>query len=205
MIASLNGILLSRTSEQLIVDVQGVGYKVVVSGQTFAKLPSPGQKVFLYVYTSVREDDIALFGFLEEDEKRLFQKLIQVNGIGPKLALTILSGIPPQDLVDALHREDLARLTAISGIGKKTAERMILDLKDKLTDLISAGVSRLPTLTGRKKIFEEAVSALINLGYTRPVAERIFSQITIEENSLLENVIREALRRLSETRHERHT
>lgn len=192
MIASLNGILLSRAPDLTIVEVSGVGYKVSVSQQTYSKLPAPGEKIFLFIHTSVREDDISLFGFLEEEEKKIFQKLISVNGIGPKLALTILSGIPPQDLVEALHREDLSRLTAISGIGKKTAERMILDLKDKLEDMLSCAPS-IPT-TGPRKIFEEAVSALTNLGYTRSIAERALSKMTILKESPLERVILDALK-----------
>lgn len=199
MIGSLRGTLVSQAPDHVIVDVGGVGYKVLVSRQTLSQLPSSvGVSLFLFVHTSVREDDISLFGFAEEQEKRIFQKLITVNGIGPKLALTILSGIGPQELVQALHGEDLIRLTSISGIGKKTAERMILDLKDKLTEFLyrSSG----PPAAGKRKIFEEAVSALVNLGYTRPRAERTLSDVPIPEGVPLESVIRQALRILSEAR-----
>ena len=205
MIGSLNGILNYRAADSLIVDVGGVGYKISVSQRTFAKLPPSGEKVFLFVYTAVREDDIVLFGFIDEGEKKLFQRLISVNGIGPKLALTILSGILPHDLVEALHREDLARLTAIPGIGKKTAERMILDLKDKLTEFLGDGYLKEAAGSvgsGKRKIFEEAVSALINLGYTRGIAERTISQVSPQEGQPLESAIRHALKLLSEARND---
>ena len=204
MIASLNGLLIFRSQEYLIVEVNGVGYKVLVSHQTFSRLPSMGEKVFLFVHTAVREDDISLFGFMEENEKKVFQRLISVNGIGPRLALTILSGIHPHELVAALHREDLVRLTAISGIGKKTAERMILDLKDKLTELLAEGpAADFPDNgpdNGKRKTFEEALSALMNLGYTRSLAERTLSQVSLREEEPLESVIRRALKILSEVR-----
>lgn len=198
MIASLHGILVTKVPDNVIVDIQGVGYRVHVSNQTFSKLPSRGATVLLHVYTAVREDDISLYGFLEEDEKRLFQKLITVNGIGPKLALTILSGIPPHDLVDALYRGDLVRLTAISGIGKKTAERMVLDLKDKLVDFMTESRARSPLENGKRQLFEESISALVNLGYPRMTAERTLSQITLQENPPLESVVRQALKILAE-------
>lgn len=199
MIASLSGILTHRSPDHLIVDVAGVGYKVHISLYSFGRLPAIGEKLFLFVHTSVREDDISLFGFINDEERRIFQKLITVNGIGPKLALTILSGIAPRDLVDALHREDLVRLTAISGIGKKTAERMILDLKDKLRELIlDDAKDRIHTAAGGKiQIFEEATSALVNLGYNRSTAERTLAGVPITEGLALESVIRQALRILS--------
>jgi len=198
VIASLNGILAHRSPEHLIVDVGGVGYKVVVSLHTFSRLPALGERLFLYMHTSVREDDIALFGFLDEREKKIFQKLINVSGIGPKLALTILSGIGPEDLIQAITREDLLRLTTITGVGKKTAERVILDLKDRLAEFLVAGA---PTSTGTgRQILQEALSALTNLGYSRPVAERTLSQVPLKEGVRLETVLREALKSLSETR-----
>lgn len=189
MIASLNGVLTQKSTDGCIVEVGGVGYKVSVSLNSFAKLPASGAKIFLFVHTSVREDDISLFGFVGEEEKRVFQKLIAVNGIGPKLALTILSGIAPHDLVDALYREDIARLTTISGIGKKTAERMVLDLKDKLKGFAPA--------PAKSRVFEEAISALVNLGYNRATAERTLSQVAIGEGIAVEGVIRHALKILS--------
>lgn len=196
MIASLNGILAQKSMESVVVDVGGVGYKVSVSLNTFARLPGAGERVFLFVHTAVREDDIALFGFIEESEKKVFLKLIGVNGIGPKLALTILSGIAPTDLIDALHREDLARLTAISGIGRKTAERMILDLKDKLKELLTEDRLRVPS--GPRGLIEEATSALVNLGYNRAVAEKTLSHVPLTEGAPLEQILRKALRILSD-------
>jgi len=198
VIASLQGHLIFKMPEYLIIDVAGVGYRVSVSLHTLTRLPSVGEKVFLFIYTAVREDDIVLFGFLDEEEKRLFQKLIAVNGIGPKLALTILSGILPQQLVEAIHREDLVRLTAIQGIGKKTAERIIVDLKDKLREFLSEERTTIVPDQGKRRLFDEAVSALVNLGYTRTMAERALSQITLKEGLALESVIRQALRGLSE-------
>jgi Holliday junction DNA helicase RuvA len=182
--------------DSAVVDVGGVGYKVFVSLNTFARLPGAGERVFLHVHTAVREDDIALFGFTEESEKKVFLKLIGVNGIGPRLALTILSGIAPADLVEALHREDLVRLTAISGIGKKTAERMILDLKDKLKELLAEDRPRSPS--GPRGLAEEAASALMNLGYNKTVAEQTLAHIPLTEGAPLEQILRKALKILSE-------
>lgn len=193
MIASLSGVLSWRVGDQVVVDVGGVGYRVFVSQLSSARLPPVGEKVFLFIHTAVREDDINLFGFVTDGEKRLFQKLISINGIGPKLALTILSGILPDDLVAAVRREDLVRLTAIPGIGKKTAERIILDLKDKLHEFFIGG-------NGKRELHEEATSALVNLGYTRSNAEKTLARLTIQEGTRLEVIIREALRVLSHER-----
>ncbi len=195
MIATLSGLLSQRGADFLIVDVNGVGYKVFTSLYSGARLPALGERLFLWIHTAVREDDISLFGFVDEEEKKIFQKLIGVNGIGPKLALTILSGITPLDLVDALHREDLVRLTAISGIGKKTAERMILDLKDKFKDLLASDRIR-PVAASKRTLLEEATSVLVNLGYNRSTAEQTLSQVSLEDGIPLEVVIRKALRSL---------
>jgi Holliday junction DNA helicase RuvA len=197
MIASLNGLLAQKSPDSVIVDVHGVGYKVAVSLNSFARLPSVGDKVLLHIHTAVREDDIALFGFTEDSEKKVFLKLIGVNGIGPKLALTILSGIAPADLIEALHREDLVRLTAIPGVGKKTAERMILDLKDKLKELLTEDRTR-PLPAGPRGLLEEAVSALVNLGYNRNLAEKTLAHVPMTEGAALEQVLRKALRILSD-------
>src|SRR5512135_2044414 len=132
MIAHLRGRLISKHPNQAIVETGGVGYDVTISVPTFSELPSAGQEVALYIHTHVREDAIALFGFLRAEEKQLFEKLISVSGIGPKLAITILSGMPTADMVSAIRGNDVARLTRIPGIGKKTAERMVLELRDKL-------------------------------------------------------------------------
>lgn len=198
MIASLSGTLTEKSASEVTVEVGGVGYRVFVSLQTQSRLPSVGNAIRLLIQTTVREDDISLYGFFEEDEKQLFQKLLSVSGIGPKLALTVLSGLLPHDLVQALRSEDLVRLTAIPGIGRKTAERMIVDLKDKLIGLETKVPSR-PS-DGRKKIYEETLSALMNLGYHRPVAERTLSKLTIQEDTSLQLLVKEALRILSEKR-----
>ncbi len=192
MIASLTGILKEKGSSELIVDVGGVGYRVFVSLQTFHHLPNVGDRVTLMIHTAVRENDLSLYGFLESEEKTLFQKLISVSGIGPRLAMTVLSGIASQDLIQALRAEDLVRLTAISGIGKKTAERMIVELKDKLMELTATPIKR--------PLHEDLLSALLNLGYNRPIAERTLSQMKIGENISLEHLVREALKILAENR-----
>lgn len=206
MIASLKGTIVFKSPTYTIVEVRGVGYKVFLSSRTLEKLPTIGQEVFLFIHTAVREDDISLYGFVEENEKTLFEKLITVNGIGNKLALTILSGIPPEELLTAIRREDLVRLTSVPGIGKKTAERMIVDLKDKLMDLLVANAStdpkggpvgRDPMGRGPMGLFEEALSALMNLGYQRNLAEKTLSRIPLEEGIALESLVRQALRSMT--------
>lgn len=194
MIASLKGTIVLKTPTHCVVEVRGVGYKVSLSSRTLEKLPTIGQEVFLFIHTAVREDDISLYGFVEENEKTLFEKLITVNGIGNKLALTILSGIPPDELLTAIRREDLVRLTSVPGIGKKTAERMIVDLKDKLMDLLVTSATPKEGPTG---LFEEALSALMNLGYQRNLAEKTLSRIPLEEGIALESLVRQALRSMT--------
>ena len=198
MIASVRGKLTVRTPEAVIVEVQGVGYRVHVSQETFSKLPAVGEAVFLWIHTQVREDDISLFGFLEDFEKKIFQKLIHVNGVGPKLALTILSGISASELITAILREDLVRLTSISGVGKKTAERLFLDLKDKVLEL-SPQANILPLhsipLAG---VSEELLSALTNLGYPRLLAERTLAHMEMNDTVPFEVLLKQALKSLSE-------
>src|SRR3954454_4208949 len=132
MIASLRGALLEKRPNQIIVDVQGVGYDVAIPVSTYSALPDNGKEVTLRIHTHVREDAIALFGFVSGEEKMLFEKLIGVSGIGPKLAITVLSGLAATDLTNAIRSGDVQRLTRIPGIGKKTAERMVLELRDKV-------------------------------------------------------------------------
>lgn len=168
MIAHLRGRLLSKAPNQLIVDCNGVGYDVVISIATFSELPSEGAEVSLHIHTHVREDQLALFGFASTQEKRLFERLLTISGIGPKLAITVLSGISPERLVAAIRGGDHATLTRIPGIGKKTAERVVLELKDKLEDMavpVAAGAPGHHTPVG-----DDALSALVNLGYARPIA-----------------------------------
>ena len=141
MIAHLRGRLLIKHPNQAIVDVGGVGYEITITVPTFSELAEAGQEVALHIHTHVREDQIALFGFLRAEEKRLFEKLMTVSGIGPKLAVTILSGMPVGDLIGAIRGGDVARLTKVPGIGKKTAERMVLELREKLEELRAAAIA----------------------------------------------------------------
>jgi holliday junction DNA helicase RuvA len=172
MIAHLRGRLLSKSPNQAIVECGGVGYDVTISVATFSALVPEGAEVGLYIHTHVREDQLALFGFADRQEKRLFEKLLTISGIGPKLAITVLSGIDSGRLVSAIRAGDHATLTRIPGIGKKTAERVVLELKDKLDDLATA----IPTGGGGVQVHgaagDDALSALVNLGYPRPVAQK---------------------------------
>jgi holliday junction DNA helicase RuvA len=163
MIAHLRGKLAQKDPARVIVDVNGVGYEVFVPLTTFTALPDTGSEVSIDVHTHVREDIIALYGFSTRRERRIFEKLMTISGIGPKLAVTILSGGSVEDLVTAIKRSDLPRLTAIPGVGKKTAERIILELKDKLQDF-TEGPARSP-------VEGDVLSALENLGYLRAHAE----------------------------------
>ncbi len=167
MIAHLRGRLISKHPNQAIVEAAGVGYDVTITVPTFSDLPALGSEVALHIHTHVREDAIALFGFLRADEKQLFEKLITVSGIGPKLAITILSGMATADMVGAIRGNDFARLTRIPGIGKKTAERMCVELRDKLD-----GFGAPQTAAPVSAIEEDVISALTNLGYQRAVAEK---------------------------------
>lgn len=169
MIAHLRGKLLAKHPNQVIVETAGVGYDVTISVPTFSDLPAVGAEVALYVHTHVREDVIALYGFLRAAEKQLFEKLITVSGIGPKLAITILSGMAADEMVGAIRANDLARLTRIPGIGKKTAERMVLELRDKLPP---AGPASVATMSPMNAMEEDVLSALLNLGYQRASAEK---------------------------------
>jgi Holliday junction DNA helicase RuvA len=164
--------LVDKRPNQIIVDVHGVGYDVAIPVSTYSALPDNGKEVNLKVHTHVREDAIALFGFLTSEEKMLFEKLIGVSGIGPKLAITVLSGLAAPDLTSAIRGGDVQRLTRIPGIGKKTAERMVLELRDKV-DLVSGGTVSVSTEKSAPftDIESDVLSALINLGCQRPAAE----------------------------------
>lgn len=170
MIAHLRGRLVSKTPNQTIVECGGVGYDVTISVATFSALPAEGTEASLHIHTHVREDQLALFGFAERDEKQLFEKLLTISGIGPKLAITVLSGISSDRLVGAIRSGDHATLTKIPGIGKKTAERVVLELKDKLDDL--AVTLPAASVTGHTPAGDDALSALVNLGYARPIAQK---------------------------------
>ena len=169
MIAHLRGKLLAKHPNQAIVETGGVGYDVTITVPTFSDLPAVGSEVALHVHTHVREDALALYGFLRPSEKVLFEKLITVSGIGPKLAITILSGMPADQMVGAIRGNDVARLTRIHGIGKKTAERMLLELRDKLPQAVPSAVTAAPPMSATE---EDVLSALLNLGYQRAAAEK---------------------------------
>ncbi len=167
MIAHLRGRLLSKTPQTAVVEAAGVGYEVAISIPTFTALPAEGEEVSLLIHTHVREDALALFGFTSRTEKRLFEKLLGISGIGPKLALTVLSGLPPERLIAAIHGQDHATLTRIPGVGKKTAERIVLELKDKLQELAPTTIVGVVT-----PMSEDVLSALVNLGYPRAAAQK---------------------------------
>jgi Holliday junction DNA helicase RuvA len=167
MIAHLRGRLFSKRPGQAIVEAAGVGYDVTISVPTFTALPAEGAEVSLHIHTQVREDLLALFGFLELQEKRLFERLITVSGVGPKLAVTILSGLNPERTVAAIRAQDHATLTRIPGVGKKLAERLVVELKDKLEDMATA-----PAVASAGPAAEDVLSALVNLGYQRPAAQK---------------------------------
>lgn len=169
MIAQIRGRLLRKDTQQAVVDVAGVGYGLTIPVSTFYRLGEPGMEVTLLTHTHVREDALALFGFLTAAEQTLFERLIAVAGVGPRLAIGILSGIETPDLVGALRSGDVARLTRIPGVGKKTAERLVVELKDKMAGLEGLAPTAEEPAAGPK---EDLVSALLHLGYSRPEAER---------------------------------
>ncbi len=172
MIGHLRGVLLAKHPNQALVECAGVGYDVAISVATFAELPAEGAEARLHIYTRVAEDQLALYGFSQLQEKRLFERLLTISGIGPKLAITVLSGVAADRLVAAIRGGDHPMLVKIPGIGKKTAERVVLELKDKLDDLTERpeeGPARAGALGA---VAEDALSALVNLGYARPVAQK---------------------------------
>jgi Holliday junction DNA helicase RuvA len=173
MIAFLRGRIVSKQPNRVIVDIQGVGYDVHVPLSTFYEIGDEGADVALKVYTHVREDALQLYGFLTDLERTLFERLIGISGIGPKLAIAVLSGMEPRELMAAVQRGDIARLTGIPGVGKKTAERIVLELKDRLAQMavpVAAGAADADA--GPDRIRDDLLSALQNLGYHRPQAEK---------------------------------
>ena len=197
MIAYLKGQLIYKSPEHTVVDVKGVGYKVFTPLSTYYSLPKPGESVSLRIHTRVREDELKLFGFLTEEEQTIFEKLITINKVGPKLALGILSGMSPADLLKAITNNDAARLSAIPGVGKKTAERLALEMKDKLSDL-ALEMEHQPSSSSPEGFYEDALSALVNLGYKKPQAEKALKSAynTNGQDSLLEDLIKESLNNL---------
>jgi Holliday junction DNA helicase RuvA len=206
MISCLKGELFHKSPEKVTILVNGVGYEVFLSSTSLEKLPQLGEDVFLHTFTYVREDTLTLFGFADTDEKKMFLLLINVSGVGPKLALSILSGIRPVDLARAIATKDVMRLTGLSGVGKKTAERLCLDLKDKV-GIIAGGDEDLPDFAAGSQVEgskeKDVISALVNLGYPQSRAYIALSEVKrrIAPESLaemrVEELIRETLRSLA--------
>ncbi|MBW2038144.1 MAG: Holliday junction branch migration protein RuvA [Deltaproteobacteria bacterium] len=196
MISQIRGQLVYKSPEEIIIDVNGVGYGVKVPLSTFYELPGIGGDVLLQVHTYVREDTLHLYGFLTPKEKELFCLLIGVSGVGPRLAINVLSGISAQDLERALKDEDLPSLTRIPGVGRKTAERMLVELKDKVVASATAVVSGIQGKEGG--MVKDALSALVNLGYTRGIAEEALRDVLREKGDdlSLEDLLKESLRLL---------
>src|ERR1700744_1932153 len=180
MIAHLRGRLFSKQPGQAIVEAGGVGYDVTISIPTSTSLPAEGAEVSLHIHTQVREDVLALYGFLELKEKRLFERLITVSGVGPKLAVTILSGLNPESTVAAIRAQDHATLTRIPGVGKKLAERLVVELKDKLEDMAVAPA----VVVSAGPAAEDVLSALTNLGYQRPAAQKAIETAVEKDKAL---------------------
>ncbi|MFA5354780.1 MAG: Holliday junction branch migration protein RuvA [Thermodesulfovibrionales bacterium] len=190
MIASLRGRLLSKKPDNVIIEAAGVGYGVQVPLTLLASLPAEGKEVFLYIYTHVREDILQLFGFQTEDEKRIFTSLIGISGIGPKIALSILSAISPEKFHRVIDSEDVELLCRVPGLGKKTAQRLILELKEKLPSLMK----------GRKDkddVFDDTLSALVNLGYKRTTANDVLEKAWSAGHRDIESLLRESLKHLT--------
>ena len=195
MIAFLRGRVLEKNPNRVIVDVAGVGYDVAVPLSTFYTAGEPGADIALRVHTHVREDQIALFGFATPVELSMFERLIGVSGIGPKLALSVLSGIEARELAIAIQRSDLGRLTRIPGIGKKTAERIIVELRDRLPKTTEAEAAAVPP---GDRIRDDLVSALSNLGYHRQAIDKVLDKLAPElASSRFEGLLRSALKELS--------
>lgn len=195
MIARLSGTLLEKRSDSALLDVQGVGYLVHLSIQSLGQLPAEGARAQVRCYTHVREDALQLFGFATAEEEELFHLLISVSGVGPKLAVNILSGMPARELATAIRDGELARLTKISGVGKKTAERLVMELKDRIrqSGLTAVHSSQPPRAAGAD---EALLSALVNLGYRPATAERTADAVrrALGASAPLEERLREALR-----------
>jgi Holliday junction DNA helicase RuvA len=196
VIAHLRGRVLRKEPQEVVVDVAGVGYRVTIPVSTFYRLGDEGSEVSLLTHTHVREDALSLFGFVTAGEQDLFEKLISVAGVGPKLAINVLSGIEAPDLVAALKASDVARLVRIPGVGKKTAERLVLELKDKMPALLPAPGAAAPAAPASPR--EDLVSALVHLGYSRPEAERGVERALKEDGGgRFEDLLRRTLRILS--------
>jgi len=197
MIGLLRGRIADKQPNTLIVDVQGVGYEVHVPLSTFYDAGDTGADITLRIYTHVREDALLLYGFLTELERQLFEKLISISGIGPKLAIAVLSGMEPRELMTSVQRGDVARLTGIPGVGKKTSERIVLELRDRLAQLPGAVPADAAPIDGGDRVRSDLLSALQNLGYHRPQAEKaIDATLQTMSNPTFEHALKAALREL---------
>lgn len=197
MIARLKGVLFSKAADRLVVDVQGVGYEVLIPFSTYYDIGEVGENVDLLIYTYVREDTLSLYGFRTQKEKLLFLQLIQISGIGPRLGIAILSGLPVDELIAAVSTADIARISSIPGVGKKTAGRIALELKDRVSSIapdvqpeIQPGITR--------STQRDVISALVNLGYPRNRAEQVVSKVLREgEIDRFETLLKKSLQELS--------
>jgi len=197
VIAHLRGRITEKQPNRIVVDVNGVGYDVFVPLSTFYGLGDPGSSVALRIHTHVREDALALYGFATPLEQDLFERLIGVSGIGPRLALAVLSGMEPAELMRAIERSDVARLTSIPGVGKKTSERIVLELKDRLPPArtLAAAAGETPPDAA---VRDDVLSALLNLGYHRPLAETaVASALKMAPDESFERTLKQALRELA--------
>jgi Holliday junction DNA helicase RuvA len=200
VIAYLEGQLARKSPSQVVVLVGGVGYKLFIPVSTYYELPEEGVPVALHVHTHVREDVLALYGFSSVTEERLFQRLIAVNGVGPALALKVMSGLEPKALVDAIRSSDLRRLGSIPGVGKKTAERLVVELRDKMAELgpLTAEETAAAPLGRVESLRDDLLSALANLGFPRPSAEKSVETILRDDPDVtFEGALKQVLRKLS--------
>jgi Holliday junction DNA helicase RuvA len=198
MIAFLRGRVLDKQPNKIVVDVQGVGYEVNVPLSTYYDVGDEGSEVTLRIHTHVREDALQLYGFLTSLEQHVFERLIGISGIGPKLAVSVLSGSDTRELVDAVQRADVARLTRIPGIGKKTAERIVLELKERFAELaVAVGAGAPAAAATGDRLRDDLLSALQNLGYHRPLAEKaVDATLTSSAAPSFEDALKAALREL---------
>jgi Holliday junction DNA helicase RuvA len=196
VIAQISGRLAQKLPGEVIVDVAGVGYQVFIPLTVFYRLPEVGQNILLQVHTHVREDALQLFGFHDPGEKQVFLLLTAVSGIGPRLALNILSGMPAAELARAIRDSEQLKLVSIPGVGRKLAERMIVELKDKFATLAPLSTESAEPQTA-SQLMQDAVSALINLGYKKPEAEKTVREVLKSGDHSLEGVLKETLRRMS--------
>lgn len=198
MIAFLRGRVVDKQPNRVVVDVQGVGYEVHVPLSTYYEIDEAGSDVALRIYTHVREDALQLYGFLSDLERQLFERLIAISGIGPRLAITALSGMEPRELIAAVQRGDVARLTGIPGVGKKTAERIVLELKDRLAHIATPAAAGVAVAEeGPERLRADLLSALQNLGYHRPQAEKALdSTLPVLTDPTFEQALRSVLREL---------